>query len=81
MVIRQEDMSHEFMLKIIHKHRFPRGMVTVDFADKQVDLLIQQVLLHLPVWEVYRHFNIPVESRHVFHEVGPVSKKSCYDDW
>lgn len=76
MVIRQEDMSHEFMLKIIHKHRFPRGMVTVDFADKQVDLLIQQVLLHLPVWEVYRHFNIPVESRHVFHEVGPVSKKS-----
>lgn len=76
MVIHQEDMSHEFMLKIINKHRFPKGYVTVEFGDGNKDLPIQQVILHLPIWEIYRKFGIVVESCHIHHPVGPVSKKS-----
>ena len=69
-------MSHEFMLKIINKHRFPKGYVTVEFGDGNKDLPIQQVILHLPIWEIYRKFGIVVESCHIHHPVGPVSKKS-----
>ena len=76
MVITQNDMSHQFMLYVIHRCRFPKGMVTVEFGDGNKDLPIKQVLLHLPAWEVYRKFGIVVESKHILHDVGPASKKS-----
>lgn len=76
MVVRQEDMTHDFMLQVINKHRFPKGYVTVAFGDGNKDMPIQQVLLHLPIWEIYRSFGIVVESRHIHHPIGPVSKKS-----
>ena len=76
MVIRQEDMTHEFMLMVISKNRFPKGYVTVAFGDGDKDMPIQQVLLHLPAWEVYRKFGVVVESKHIHHPVGPVSKGS-----
>lgn len=76
MVIRQEDMTYNFMLQVINKHRFPKGYVTVEFGDGPKDMPIQQVLLHLPIWEVYRNFGVVVESCHIHHPIGPVSKKS-----
>lgn len=76
MNIRQVDMTYEFGLKIINAQRFPVGWVTVEFADEYRDLPIQQVMLHLPMWEVYRKFNIPVESKHILYPIGPVNKKA-----
>lgn len=76
MNIRQVDMTRKFASYVINNIRHPRGYATVEFCDGYKNLPIQLVLLHLPYWEIYRKFGIPVESKHIAHKVGPITKKS-----
>ena len=76
MIVRQEDMTREFALRVIQHNRTPQGYVTVEFKDGLKDLPIQLVVLHCPVWEIFRHFGIPVTTSHISHKVSPMNKKS-----
>lgn len=76
MIVRQEDMTREFALRVIQHNRTPQGYVTVEFEDGLKDLPIQLVVLHCPVWEIFRHFGIPVTTSHISHKVSPMNKKS-----
>ena len=76
MIVRQEDMTREFALRVIQHTRTPQGYVTVEFEDGLKDLPIQLVVLHCPVWEIFRHFGIPVTTSHISHKVSPMNKKS-----
>ena len=76
MIVRQEDMTREFALKVIQHNRAPQGWVTVNFADQPKDMPIQLVVLHCPVWEIFRHFGIPVTTKFISHNVSPMNKKS-----
>lgn len=62
-------------------------MVTVEFADGNERMHIRHVLIHLPVWEIYRRFGFGITKDKIIHKLGPVSKASfiqlmntCYMD-
>lgn len=76
MIIRQEDMSYVTAKKIISQVRHPKGWVTVEFEDGDEDMPIQLVLLHLPIWEIYKKLNYPVYKRHILHGPEGFSKES-----
>jgi hypothetical protein len=69
-------MSYAFAKEIISKHRHPQGWVDVEFADGVSEHLIQQVLVNLPIWEIYRSMGMPVLKRHM-HEFKVFSKSVC----
>lgn len=66
MIIRQEDMTYEMAKRIVERDRNPQGWVDVDFVDGVRDHLVQQVVIHLPIWEIYRKLGIPVRQAHFF---------------
>lgn len=58
----------------MNTNRHPVGWVEVDFADGAKDMPIQQVILHIPLWEVIRKLGKDVYQRHIFHEGIQFSK-------
>ena len=69
-------MNYSTAKNIISRVRHPVGWVTVEFDDGPEDMPIQLVILHLPVWEIYRKLNYPVCKRHILHDIESFSKAS-----
>ena len=76
MLITQDNMSYDFAKEIISVVRHPVGWVSVQFEDGPEDMPIQLVLLHLPVWEIYRKLGYSVYKKHIMHDIHSFSKGS-----
>lgn len=69
-------MTSGFAHEIISKNRHPVGWVSIDFVDGVMDIPIQHAILHLPIWEIYHRFGIPVQQKHYTHITHSFSKDS-----